>query len=95
MDTPEKFSLSGALRTPLDQPLVTLPDARKHYDSYLYVQYLHGAKPPWRWRLHSFATSWSQWVLRLGRENETDVGSKQRSTSAQKGPEFRIVPDCY
>lgn len=35
----------------------------KHYDSYLYAQYLHGARPPWKWRMRSFASAWSRWVF--------------------------------
>eukprot|EP00435_Cladocopium_sp_Y103_P018929 s1674_g4.t1 len=35
----------------------------KHYDSYLYAQYLHGGRPPWKWRMRNFASTWSRWVF--------------------------------
>ncbi|OLP85254.1 Histone acetyltransferase MCC1 [Symbiodinium microadriaticum] len=35
----------------------------RHYDSYLYARYLRGSRPPWRWRVRSFASSLGQWVM--------------------------------
>merc|ERR1740117_1874665 len=36
----------------------------KPYDSYLYALYLHGARPPWQWRLRNFfGGTWKDWVL--------------------------------
>merc|ERR1719433_1156577 len=40
----------------------------KPYDSFLYALYLHGGRPPWKWRLRNFlgiglGTSWKEWVF--------------------------------
>lgn len=37
------------------------------YDSYLYALFMHGSRPPWKWRLRQFlglgSNTWKDWVL--------------------------------
>jgi ribosomal protein S18 acetylase RimI-like enzyme len=40
----------------------------KPYDSFLYALYMHGGRPPWKWRLKNLlgiglASTWKDWVL--------------------------------
>ena len=32
-------------------------------DSFLYAHYLHGHRPPWKWRVKNLASVWGQWML--------------------------------
>lgn len=59
----------------------------KLYDSYLYALYMHGSKPPWKWRLRNFfgmgfkTLSWSEWVMSAVSSLRMGSSSSSSSTS--------------
>lgn len=77
----------------------------KPYDSYLYALYVHGARPPWKWRLRQFlglgSNTWKDWVLSAwgsfrfwspGPSSPPPTRLASASTGAEHSPDLAAEP---